>query len=485
MSERPLLPDPETYRRRPLRSWLQLALDARRAAREGPGAIAAHRDARLRGMVEHARARSPFYGARWAGLPDAPRLDELPPVSKPELMARFDDWLTDPRVRLRDVEAFISDPGRVGDLVAGEFAVWTTSGTTGHPGLFVHDRVALGVYDALTVTRAHALTPRSLLEALAKGLRIAAVVATGGHHVSTSMVNLNRHRFPALAQRIRLFSVLTPLPRLISRLNGFDPAILVGYPTALHLLAQEAEQGRLRIRPALVIVGGEVLTPEAKSTIQRAFVARILDQYSASEFHGIAFSCRLGRLHANSDWVILEPVERDYSPTPPDRASHTVLLTNLANRVQPIVRYDLGDSLTVSSSPCACGSPFPVIDVGGRRGDVLHFRGVDGHEIRVLPLALGTIVEKTLGVRRFQAYQTADSELRVRIEPDDETDREATWARVAERVDGYLARQGIVGVGVVRDEAPPARERRSQKFRSVWDARHHPDVRASPTGEQP
>ena len=485
MSDRPLQPDPETYRRRPLRSWLRLALDTRHAARERPAAIAARQDARLRGIIEHARAHSPFYRERWAGLPDAPRLDELPPVSKPELMARFDDWLTDPRVRLRDVEAFISDPGRVGELFAGEFSAWTTSGTTGQPGVFVHDRVARGIYDTLLVGRTRAVTPIRLLRALGQGLRIAAVVATGGHHVSTTLVNLNRHRFAFLAPRIRTFSVLTPLPRLVAALNAFDPAILVGYPTAVHLLAQEAERGRLRIRPALVEVGGEVLTAEARATIERSLSTRVVDQYAAAEFPGIAFSCRMGRLHANSDWVILEPVEADLSPTPLDQASHTVLVTNLANRVQPIVRYDLGDSITVSSAPCACGSPLPAIAVGGRRGDVLRFAGAHGREIAVLPLALGTVIEKTPGVRRFQAYQTGDGELRVRIEPDDETDREATWVRVADRVDGYLASQGIAGVGVVRDEAPPARDPRSQKFQAVWDARGRPADLATQTGGPP
>ena len=476
------MPVPEAYRRRPLRSWLRLALDARRAAGEAPASIAAHQDARLRAIVAHARADSPFFRDRWAGLPDAPRLDELPPVSKPELMARFDDWLTDPRVTLRDVEAFISDPARTGELFAGEFATWTTSGTTGQRGVFVHDRVARGVYDALTVTRTHALTEGAFRRALGKGLRIATVVATGGHHVSTSLVNLNRRRFPALTRRLRIFSVLTPVPRLVAALNAFDPAILIGYPTALYLLALEAELGRLRVRPALVVVGGEVLTAQARGTIERALGAHLLDLYAAGEFPGIAFGCRFGQLHANSDWVILEPVEADYSPTPLDHASHTVLLTNLANRVQPIVRYDLGDSITVSSARCACGSPFPAITVSGRRGDVLRFPDAAGREIPVLPLALGTVVEKTPGVRRFQAYQSGERELRIRLEPDAESEREATWARVADRVDGYLASQGIVGVGLVRDEALPARDARSQKFQAVWDARARPAALTARTG---
>ena len=47
----------------------------------------------------------------------------------------------------------------------------------------------------------------------------------------------------------------------------------------------------------------------------------------------------------NADWVLLEPVESDYCPTLLGEASHTVLLGNLANRVRPIIRYDLGDSI--------------------------------------------------------------------------------------------------------------------------------------------
>ena len=112
MSDPQLAPDPERYRRHPLRSWSWLALDTVRAPREGRTAIAARQDARLRAVVNHARAHSSFYRERWAGLPDAPRLDELPPVSKPELMARFDDWLTDPAVTRDGLRPWLEDSGK-------------------------------------------------------------------------------------------------------------------------------------------------------------------------------------------------------------------------------------------------------------------------------------------------------------------------------------------------------------------------------------
>ncbi len=43
------------------------------------------------------------------------------------------------------------------------------------------------------------------------------------------------------------------------------------------------------------------------------------------------------------------------------------VLTNLANTVQPLIRYDLGDQVTMQTERCMCGSPLPVIEVQGRQ----------------------------------------------------------------------------------------------------------------------
>lgn len=106
----------------------------------------------------------------------------------------------------------------------------------------------------------------------------------------------------------------------------------------------------------------------------------------------IALGCREGWLHVNADWLILEPVDTNYRPMPPGEASATVLVTNLANRVQPVMRYDLGDSIIAKPDPCTCGSPLPAIRVEGRRDDVVSMRTRDGHVVRLLPLALTTVI---------------------------------------------------------------------------------------------
>lgn len=116
--------------------------------------FAARQRARLDALVAIARERSPYYRHIYHGMPE--RVDDLrtlPPTSKPELMANFDDWTTDPQVTRGRVEGFIADTSLIGHDFLGRYAVWTTSGTTGRPGIFVHDRRALAVYQALLGVR--------------------------------------------------------------------------------------------------------------------------------------------------------------------------------------------------------------------------------------------------------------------------------------------------------------------------------------------
>ncbi len=78
---------------------------------------------------------------------------QLPHVTKPQLMANFDRVVTDPRVRCTEVEGFLADPAHLGEPYLGRYMAWTTSGMTGHPGIFVHDERAWMIYKVLGATR--------------------------------------------------------------------------------------------------------------------------------------------------------------------------------------------------------------------------------------------------------------------------------------------------------------------------------------------
>jgi phenylacetate-coenzyme A ligase PaaK-like adenylate-forming protein len=177
----------------------------------------------------------------------------------------------------------------------------------------------------------------------------------------------------------------------------------------------------------------------------------------------IAWECTHGALHVNADWVVLEPVDRDMRPVPPGTASHTVLLTNLANRVQPILRHDLGDSVTVGTVPCPCGSPMPTLRVEGRRDDVLVLEGIDG-PVHLLPLALVTVMEDEAGVFDFQLVARDAGTLLLRLPPSSDPGARQACHRALR---AFLDTQGLATVRVLDDPRAPVHESASGKLRRV------------------
>jgi len=434
----------------------------------GKGAVDAARRSRFNALVRFARSQSPFYRDAYHGLPER-ELDphELPVVTKPRLMARFDDWVTDSEITLAGVTAFVADRERIGERYLDRYVVWKSSGSTGEPGIYVQDGDALATFDALMAVH---LDPARLAsqyswDLLKHGGRVALVAATGDHFASIASWQRASQSSPWIAARG--FSIMDPLPRLVAELNDYQPAFLASYPTMLSLLAEEREAGRLGIEPVMLWSGGECLMPDAGAAIERAFRCPLTNEYGASECLSIAFGCREAWLHINADWVLLEPVESDYRPTPLGEASHTVLLSNLANRVQPIIRYDLGDSIVVKPEPCACGNPLPAIRVEGRRDDVLSMRAPDGGLVRLLPLALTTIVEEAAHVHRFQIVQTAADRLTLRLDPRGDENRHAVWHAASGALRAYLTQQSLPNVRVGLDKHGPLTDRRSGKLREV------------------
>jgi phenylacetate-CoA ligase len=439
--------------------------DVWRVSRHDEAFFSSLRDDRLGNLINFVRKRSRFYRDHYKDLPvDLCDLQRLPPVSKRELMENFDDWVTDPIVTRAGVDTFVTDMDNVGDLYLDQFAVWTSSGTTGTPGIFVHDQGALSVYAALALLRGLKvwISPGELWEFLRQGIRASIVIATGGHWASDAVKEQIRGLNTYLSDRIHTFSVVEPLPQIVQSLNEQTPTILLGYPTAVDLLAEKQIAETLKISPILVISAAERLPPGARGQISNAFGSLVREVYAAAEFMGIAYSCDHGWLHVNSDWLILEPVNEAYEPVPPGEPSHTVLLTNLANKIQPIIRYDLGDSITVNPSHCCCGNAMPAIRVEGRCDDVLYLRATDGTLIPVLPMALETVVELIPGVKQYQILQTGPAKLSLRIEGSSHLGEV-----VAKRIDEYLGMVGLTSTRIELSPEPPIRDPISGKYQRV------------------
>ncbi len=434
----------------------------------GRSAIDAARASRASSLIAFAREHSPVYQRAWRDLPQRElALAEVPVATKREVMAHFDDWVTDSRVDRAGIEAFLADRTHIGERYLGRYIVWKSSGSTGEPGIFVQDEIALATYDALIAVQLAGarLAGPYAWGLLSRGGRAALIAATGDHFASIASWQRVCRGTPW--PNARAFSVMDPLPRLVAELNGYQPAFLASYPTVLAQLADEQAAGRLSIAPTCLWSGGECLAPATSAAIERAFGCALINEYGASECMSIAYGCREGWLHVNDDWVVLEPVDRDYRPTPAGETSDTVLLTNLANRIQPVIRYDLGDSVLAKPERCACGSRLPAIRAEGRHDDVLSFESADGAIVSVLPLALTTVVEDAADVHRFQLVQQAPDRLALRLEASDASRRRRAWHAAARALHRYLAEQSLANVEIVLDGQPPVVDPRSGKLREV------------------
>jgi phenylacetate-CoA ligase len=442
--------------------WVQAGLDVWEAWRMTPAQLAASRQQRLISLLRHARVASPFYRALHAGLPlaDDASLSAYPVVDKHTLMREFDRVSTRPEVTRFAIDRFVSRPERHGSLFQGRYAVWTSSGTTGHPGWFVHDPGALAVYDALEAQRFRGV---GLARSWRPGERYAMVAATGGHFAGVSSVERMRRSAPWLVPFVRSCSLMQPVRSLVAELNRYQPSIVATYPTAAEMLAEEQASGRLRLRLRELWTGGEWLAPATRVRLRSVFGCPVRNSYGASEFLPIAWECEHLNLHVNSDWVILEPVDAGGRPVAPGTRSHSVLLTNLANRVQPLIRYDLGDAVTLHDRPCACGSAFSAISVEGRCDDTLVMPLAGGGTGTVVPLALATVLEDEAHVHDFQVVQTGSSALEVRLADDDGSAASA----VRRALRAYLRAMGFADVALDVGGRAPRRDPVSGKLRRV------------------
>lgn len=469
-----------------------IGADILAASMAGREALQRRQRERLSHLIAHAVTHSAFYRCRVGPAlrravsssvascatastfappsPTVPSLTDFPIVTKRELMREFDDWVTDPAIKLESVIDFMADPSRIGQDYLGRYTVWQTSGSTGEPAVFLQDAQAMAVNDALEAMRRPAVQPlRRMFDPWYLSERTAYVGATSGHFASTVSIERLRRLNPGVRAAVRSFSFLAPVATLIDELMRFRPTVLATYPTAAVMLAEEAAAGRLAIGLREIWTGGEALTVAMRAMIEQAFGCPVVNQYGASEFLPIATTCGHHRLHHNCDWSLLENVDADGLPVPMGETGATVLLTNLANRVQPLVRYDLGDRIRFPVDACSCGSSLPLIEIEGRTDEALVLSTSRGRRVRLVPLAVTTVLEDDAQVFDFQLERSGERELRLRL-GQGQADREAAAKRACAALQAWLRAQGLAGVKIDyrADEAP--RKGRSGKIARVIDA---------------
>ncbi|OAR26374.1 hypothetical protein A8W25_13220 [Streptomyces sp. ERV7] len=230
-------------------------------------------------------------------------------------------------------------------------------------------------------------------------------------------------------------SELMPYSRALRLLRDYRATVAYCMPVELMLFARRALAAGLDpaedfpdLRAA--VVNGEVLSPAKKRFLENLWSITLYPDYGSTETTTLGGACRAGALHLWSErfrFEVLDPATGSCAP----HGTGELVVTSYHRRAMPIVRYRMGDIVTVTDASCPCGSDRPQVRVHGREADRLRVGGRDVFPIDVEDVVYGALhgCEPV-----FWSGEVDGDHLSLELEA-----TEAGAAQVRERTDGLAA----------------------------------------------
>lgn len=403
---------------------------------------------RLKELISYAKSNSPYFAKLYQNVDENAPLSSLPTTDKIDLMTHFDEWLTDRSVTKEKVEGFMADLSNVGRKIDGKYLVYSTSGSTGSPCIVLYDDTAINVSSAIGVLRSFA-RKQDMKAFMKNGKKTIALFADNGFYLGCGSVKYNLRKMPWKKHKMKTCDVRKPIPEIVALLNDFQPSMIGCYPTFLEILSSEQEKGELRIHPSIIMTGGEKLNDDVRQHLSEVFGCYVQTNYSCTEGGTVACECTQQHFHINDDWVILEAVDENNQPVPFGTQSVKVLLTNLANSICPMIRFEITDRIVMHNEPCTCGNSKPWLTLEGRTDDILTFE----NGIKISPLSLYAILKEVHGIKRFQLIQQGNSRLELRLIAGN---KQLAFANAKQAVESFLMKNGVVVEVFLSNKLPEA-----------------------------
>jgi phenylacetate-CoA ligase len=202
-----------------------------------------------------------------------------------------------------------------------------------------------------------------------------------------------------------------PLDSITQCLNDWQPEVMMAFASMMRILADEQCAGRLHVAPHTMFSISEVLTEETRRRVKAAFGLDLFNQYGVTECGCLGAECTAHQgLHLAEDMVIVEAVDRNNQPVYPGQYSEKLLITSLFSYTQPLIRYELGDSVQMRQELCSCGRPYTLVsDIQGKVQETLYFPAVTGtKEIPLHPTVFKRVMDN-IPATGWQIIQDRDA----------------------------------------------------------------------------
>jgi len=244
----------------------------------------------------------------------------------------------------------------------------------------------------------------------------------------------------------------TMLKKHYTRLTKFKPKVIYGFTSAIHEFTKFCKANKLSLNNSevdLVVTTGEILNDFQKKDIENLFGNVIMDEYGCAEVGPIAFTCPSGGKHLMAEYLIVETVTDNSGYC--DGSKGEVLITNLINKVMPLIRYKLNDVIALSDKTCPCGRKTPLIrKIYGKTPDVI--RTPEGNTVH--GLSLDYLPKYFEGkIKRFVILQEQIDALKIKILPD-KGFTEKTKAEFTEKLRSLVGNTVKIIFEVYEEELP-------------------------------
>lgn len=345
--------------------------------------LAEYRLERLRALLLHAGRRVPYYrrlfaehGFDPAAVTDVADLQALPLLTKADIRANLED------LKAEDAQGL---------------ARFNTGGSSGEPLIF-HIGTERVSHDVAAKWRATRWWDVDI------GDR--EIVMWGSPIELGAQDRLRRLRDGLMRTRLLAAFEMSPekVNGFIAAIRRFRPRMLFGYPSAFAHIARQAETEGMRLDGLgirVAFVTSERLYEDQRRLIERVFGCPVANGYGGRDAGFIAHECPAGGMHITAEDIIVETLDANGAPVPPGTAGE-VVVTHLATRDFPFIRYRTGDVAVLGSTACSCGRTLPLLEeIQGRTTDFIVAR--DGTVMH--GLALIYEVRDRPGVQAFKIVQ--------------------------------------------------------------------------------
>lgn len=359
---------------------------------------------RFENLVRHAMTHSKFYQNFYHdhNINESNFVNkdyyEFPKVTKSILMDNFNSFLTVDDINLKDAEKFLASLDNMGFLYNNKYQLIHTSGSSGKIGIFAYDLDAWQTIKALTMTR---ISGDSIKDLRKKNLTF--IGATSGHFAGISL-SLSA---PKPFFNFNAININSSIEEVADKINNVKTDILSGYSSGIHMLSKLQSEGRINIAPKKIVCSAEPLTDGMKNDIYRVFRVVPKNFYASSESICMAGPQKTSDiLYLFSDFHVFELISMDGTPVLENNPGK-LLLTNLYNYVQPLIRYEMNDELLIENNTSSNNKwHFPILKkISGRSEEFLWFRKKNNKFDYMHPIVF--VEYYVPGLEKFQIVQSS------------------------------------------------------------------------------